>query len=126
MTTTIDRRPTRIDWKFARGDTWLFDFQLNVATESSPTTGEPLDLTGSTWLMHVRADGPDGTLFATATVDDSGQSSGAITAKVEEGVTEGAAAGKKVYYYDLEQTLDSDVSTPVGGYITVDADSSRD
>lgn len=119
MTIEVDRGPTRVDRVFTRGDTWIFD-----ALFSYPTTATPLDLTGSTWLLHVRQDGPDGVLFAEATVDTTDQANGYVEGVVANTATTGADTGKRAYYYDLEQTRSGTVVTPMYGWIEVVADSS--
>ena len=133
MTTSIDRSGEQRDWLFSRGDTWVLDFQFNVATTGSPVTGEPADLSGSTWALQVRETHKDdtgkidgaGEVFASATVTTSQQTSGYVFGTVATTATTGALYGKKVYIYDLQQTSGGATVTPVWGYITVRADQTR-
>lgn len=128
MSTEIDRSGTQVDWHFVRGDTWNFDFQFNVATTGAPTTGEPADLSGSSWDLAVRVASTDGsgTKFADAVMTTSAQASGAVVGTVPTSATSGASTGKKVYIYDAQRTAaDGTISTPVWGYVHVRADQTR-
>ena len=134
MADPIDRSGEQQDFLFSRGDTWVLDFQFNVATTGAPVTGEPANLTGSTWKLQVRETHKDangkidgaGSLFATAAMTTSQQASGFVVGTVATTATTGALYGKKVYIYDLEQTNGGAKATPVWGYITGRADQSRD
>ena len=133
MATSIDRSGEQRDWVFSRGDTWVLDYQFNVATTGAPTTGEPANLTGSSWLLQIRETHKDddgkidgeGGVFATAMVTTSQQASGYVYGTVESTSTTGANYGKKVYIYDLQQSVGTARATPVWGYISVRADQSK-
>lgn len=114
----LDLSPKRQDLKWARGDTWQVRFSFLDANSA------PIDLSGSTWLMQVRANTPDGTLFGTFTVATSAQASGYIDVELDEVVTKTAVPGA-TYWYDIQQTKGGDVVTPVGGKIVVVADTSK-
>jgi len=114
----LDLSPKRQDVKWTRGDTWQLRFTF------LDTNDNPLDLTGSTWLVQAREGGPDGTLFGTFAVNSSQQASGYIDISLAATTTDDAVPGD-VYWYDVQQTRSGEVATPVNGKITVVADVSR-
>lgn len=117
----IEMTPTRLDLTFVRGDTWTFS--ITFPNED----GEPIDLTGSTWLSQIKPAGANNSIdadqpvFATWNIDDSAQEDGIITLTLDESVTALADVGI-TYWYDIEQTRSGIVATPVQGTITVKPD----
>lgn len=117
----IDLTPSRVDFVFVRGDTWRVTFTF---PDPSSTTGEALDLTGSTWRSEIKLAGEDGgiddeaELFTEWDIDDSAQEDGIIVLSVDESVTITADIDQ-IYWYDLEQTRDDSVATSIQGTIRV-------
>lgn len=119
----LDLTPTRVDLTLVRGDTWKLSFTFpEDETEGSPG----IDLSGSEWLVQVREETQDGDIFATFVVDTSTQDEGTILMSVDESITQNATVGKRVYWYDVQQSKDNDVATPIMGRITIIADTSKD
>lgn len=119
----FDLTPRRIDLTLVRGDTWKLQFKFPVDDDNP--MGPGIDLSGSTWLAQIRETTQDGTLFATWDVDDSSQDNGLLIITIDETITQTANVGKKLYWYDVQQTLSGDVATPVMGMVSIVADTSK-
>lgn len=115
---TIDLTPSRQDFTLTRGDTWSISFTF------SAENGDPIDLTGSTWLSQIRPAGAGGRIdsnqpiFATWTIDSTAEADGIIVLTLDSSETEKADI-EVTYWYDIQQTKDGKVATPVQGKITV-------
>jgi hypothetical protein len=109
-------QPVATDLWVYRGDSGRFQI---VVTEADGTT--PVDVSAATWLAEIRA--PDDALVGEFTIEPlAGQPH--IVEVVLDAATS-AALGESSYVYDVEMTLDGEVTTLIRGTVTVEADVSR-
>jgi hypothetical protein len=111
--------PLTANLTFVRGDTW--QFQVVITSDADGTI--PVNITGYTFAAQCRSN-PDISAIsgtATCTVVDGAQ--GTLTVSWSSTVTDAIDPG--LYYWDLQQTAGSAVTTIMAGQITVLADVTR-
>jgi hypothetical protein len=111
--------PLTANLTFVRGDTW--QFQVVITSDADGTV--PVDISTYTFAAQCR------------TAPDISAVSGAATCTVTDGVngsltvswsaTTTAAISPGLYYWDLQQTAGSAITTIMAGQITVLADVTR-
>lgn len=124
-TVTVGALPGAVDLTGVRGDKWgPYEFEAQTA----------LDLSGRTWLAQVRAtkDRP-AEVLCEMVVDDADAADGILRVSIlpdestnlVTGEAAGFEPGKATYYWDIQGTLDSDVTdvkTWFGGKVKVVGD----
>lgn len=85
--------------------------------------GDPIDVTGRTWLSQVRRRWSDTTVDAQFTVDVSQAATGQVTFTLPGSVLENMIPGK--YRYDLQWTVGGVTFTVLAGEFLVTGEISR-
>jgi len=107
--------PAILDLCVYRGDTGRIRVTL------TDSLGAPLDLTGATWDADVR--GLDGTSKGSFTVTPTAEP-GVVELILTKTLSESLAPGEPLVW-DLEMTKGGEITTIMGGNVTVTADVSR-
>jgi hypothetical protein len=111
--------PLTANLTFVRGDTW--QFQVVITSDADGTV--PVDITGYTFAAQCRTDPDISSISGTATCTVTDAVQGTLVVSWPATVTSSIATG--LYYWDLQQTAGSAVTTIMAGQITVLADVTR-
>jgi len=111
--------PVKANQVFTRGDTW--QFQVVITSDEAGET--PVNITGYTYACQVRTTPNIAAITATATCTVTDGPAGELLVSFAATVTDDVDEGK--YYYDLQQTAGSSVTTIMAGEIEVLADVTR-
>ena len=102
---------------FVRGDTET----VQVTMTSDGTT--PVDITGRTYAAQLRSTPDIATISASASCAVTDAANGVMTATFSASVTSDLSPG--MYYWDLQETNGTTVTTVLAGTVTVLADVTR-
>lgn len=102
---------------FVRGDTET----VQVTMTSDGTT--PINITGRTYAAQLRSNPDIATISASATCAITDASNGVMTATFSASATSDLSPG--MYYWDLQETNGSVITTVLAGTVTVLADVTR-
>ena len=101
-----------------RGDTHTLTFRVK-----DDVTGQPVNLSGRTYLAQVRQYPDTAIVAATYSVDTSSAASGQIVFTLAATTTAAMTAGP--FRFDIQETNGTVIHTPVEGVWTLTADVSR-
>lgn len=108
-------RPAEADFTDTRGDTWELTVVLFDENDA------PLDVSGSTFTASVKADlRASTTVAASFDVDDTDADTGTLVLTMTAADTGTLPPGR--WFWDLQGTVGSVVTTYVGGKVTVVGD----
>lgn len=107
----------RKDWTLRQGVTWRQGIRLREKASQ-----DPWDLSGYTGTVTVRRGGPTGTVVAELTTAGGEVTITALTGRVEWVLQMDFPAGLYSYSANLQAPDDGDVTQPLHGTITLEAD----
>lgn len=111
--------PVKANQVYTRGDTW--DFQVVITSDEAGLI--PVDITGYTYASQLRATPNVAAITIAATCTVTNGPAGEMLVSFAATATADVDEGK--YYYDLQQTAGSSVTTIMAGEIEVLADVTR-
>ena len=111
--------PLTANLTFVRGDTW--QFQVVITSDADGTI--PVNITGYTFAAQCRSNPDISAISGTATCTVTDGMQGTLVVSWPSAVTDTIDTG--LYYWDLQQTAGSAVTTIMAGQITVLADVTR-
>jgi hypothetical protein len=111
--------PLTANLTFVRGDTW--QFQVVLTSDADGTV--PVNITSYTFAAQCRTDPDISAISGTATCTIVDGANGALLVSWPATITDAISPG--LYYWDLQQTAGSSITTIMAGQITVLADVTR-
>lgn len=111
--------PLTANMTFVRGDTW--QFQVVITSDEDGTI--PVNISTYTFAAQCRSNPDIAAIAGTATCTVTDGPNGELLVSWSSATTEAISPG--LYYWDLQQTAGTSVTTIMAGQITVLADVTR-
>jgi hypothetical protein len=110
-------QPSPVDLVIYRGDTGAFRVTV------TDTTGAAVDVSGATWDCDIRSAADDEAVMTSLTVTPVAQQLSQVDVALGAAASAALSAGSAVW--DLEMTMDGQVTTLLAGVVTIIGDVSR-